>query len=108
MVDLVTTISSQSQSESVRINPQKNIQVTNYSVNAQDLFDISARINPQKNIQVTNYSVNAQDIRLGDLFNIDASGASDGGILVYNGDSSMFEVTSELVNTNTKINGGHY
>lgn len=69
---------------------------------------IKATINPQKKIQVTNYTVNAQNIRFGDLFDVDTSNSTDGGLLVYNGETSTFEVTPELNNTNTKINGGHY
>lgn len=72
------------------------------------MANIKATINPQKNIQVTQYRVNAQSIRLGDLFDVDTSGTSDGGLLVYNDSTEKFEVTPELDNNNTKINGGHF
>ena len=72
------------------------------------MANIKATINPQKKIQVTQYRVNAQSLRLGDLFDVDTSGSSDGGLLVYNGSTATFEVTPELDNENTKINGGHF
>lgn len=72
------------------------------------MADIKATINPQKKIQVTNYNTPAQNIRLGDLFDVDASNSTDGGLLVYNEETSGFKVTPELDNNNTKINGGHY
>lgn len=72
------------------------------------MANIKATLNPQKKIQVTQYRVNTSTLRLGDLFDVNTNGASDGGLLVYNNDNSVFEVTSDLTNTNTKINGGHY
>jgi len=72
------------------------------------MANIKATINPQKKIQVTQYRVNAQTLKLGDLVDVDASGSTDGGLLVYNDTTATFEVTPELDNNNTKINGGHF
>ena len=72
------------------------------------MADIKATINPQKKIQVTEYKVNTQSISLGDLFDVDTSNSSDGGLLVFSSNTSTYEVKTELDNKNTKINGGHY
>ena len=69
---------------------------------------IKARVNPQKRITVTEYKVNASNLRLGDLLDVDTSGAEDGALLLYNNSQSKFEATPNLDNSNTKINGGNY
>lgn len=69
---------------------------------------LKSRVTPQQKLQVTEYRVNSNSIRLGDLFDVDTSNVSDGALLVYNANSSTFEVTTEITNSNTLINGGHY
>lgn len=70
--------------------------------------NIKSRVNVQQNFQVTEYKVNASSIRLGDLFDVDTSTASDGAVLVFNGNTINFEATTEIKNENTQVNGGHY
>jgi hypothetical protein len=70
--------------------------------------NIKSRVNVQQNFQVTEYKVNTSNIRLGDLFDVDASTASDGAVLVFNGNTVNFEATTEIKNENTQVNGGHY
>lgn len=72
------------------------------------MANIKAKITPQQNFKVTEYKVNASNIRLGDLFDVDASAASDGAVLVFNGNTVNFEATTEIKNKNTQVNGGHY
>ena len=69
---------------------------------------LKSRITPQQNFQVTEYKVNTSSINLGDLFNVDTSAASDGAVLVFNGNTETFEATTEIKNENTQVNGGHY
>lgn len=69
---------------------------------------VKGQVTPQKNIAVSEYRVNAANIRLGDLFDVDTSSASDGAVLVYSGDTVKFEATTEIKNPNTQVNGGHY
>lgn len=71
------------------------------------MANIKARINPQKTFTVAEYRLN-NNARLADLLDVDASGASDGAVLLYNGDSQKFEATTEMDNNKTNINGGHY
>ena len=72
------------------------------------MANIKARLNPQKNITVSEYRLNTGNVRLSDLLDVDTSNASDGSFLLYNGDQQKFEATTELDNNNTNINGGHY
>ena len=77
-----------------RITPQGNV--------------VKGKLNPQKNISVTEYRVDTQNIRLTDLFDVDTSQASDGALLVFSGETGNFKATTELKNENTQVNGGHY
>jgi len=72
------------------------------------MSNIKAKITPQQNFQVTEYKINGDSLRLGDLFDVDASTASDGAVLVFNGNTVNFEATTEIKNENTQVNGGHY
>jgi len=69
---------------------------------------ISAKITPQDRVLVTNYAVSTASLRIGDLFDIDASTATDGAHLVYNGNTQVWEATTQIDNLNTIINGGGY
>lgn len=72
------------------------------------MANIKARITPQQNFQVTEYKLSAGSLRLGDLFDVNTSAASDGAVLVFNGNTVNFEATTEIKNENTQVNGGHY
>jgi len=70
--------------------------------------NIKGRVNVQNQLQVTEYRVNTNNIRLGDILDVDTSNAADGGVLIYNGNTSTFETTTIIENENTQVNGGHY
>ena len=70
--------------------------------------NIKARITPNQNLLVTNYQINAATIRLGDLFDVDASGTTDGAVILYNGTTSKWVATTQMDNINTIINGGNF
>jgi hypothetical protein len=57
---------------------------------------------------VTNYQINASTIKLGDLFNVDATGQEDGAVILYNGTNDKWEATTKMDNINTVINGGNF
>jgi len=77
-----------------RITPQGNL--------------VKGQLNPQKKITVTEYKVDAQNLTLSKLNDIDLSNASDGAVLVYDGNTSFFVATTEIKNKNTEVNGGHF
>ena len=70
--------------------------------------NIKARITPNQNLLVTNYQINAATIRLGDLFDVDGSGTTDGAVILYNGTTSKCVATTQMDNINTIINGGNF
>lgn len=72
------------------------------------MSNIKAKITPQQNFQVTEYKISAGSLRLEDLFDVNTSAASDGAVLVFNGNTENFEATTEIKNENTQVNGGHY
>ena len=71
------------------------------------MANIKAKIrrNPNKIVAQTLKIGNA---RLSDLTDVDASGASDGGMLLFNGSSNKFVITTTIDNSNTNITGGTY
>lgn len=70
--------------------------------------EIKAKVTPQNRLLVTNYQINASTIKMGDLFNVDASGQEDGAVLIYNGTTDNWEATRFMDNINTIINGGNF
>ena len=70
--------------------------------------NIKARITPNQNLLVTNYQINTATIRLGDLFDVDGSGTTDGAVILYNGTTSKWVATTQMDNINTIINGGNF
>lgn len=69
---------------------------------------VKGQVNSQQKITVSEYRVNVDRILLGDLFNVDTTNASDGAVLVFNGNTANFEATTRIENPNTQVNGGHY
>jgi len=45
-------------------------------------------------------------IALGDLADVDTSGQTDGVMMIYNGTSGKYEVTTQIENENLNISGG--
>lgn len=72
------------------------------------MANIKATLTPRRNVQVTNFKLNASTFRVGDIFDVDASNATDGAFLVYNSSSNTWEATTQIENANTVINGGSY
>jgi hypothetical protein len=70
--------------------------------------NIKAKLTPNQNLLVTNYQINAATIRLGDLFNVDATGETDGAVIIYNATTSKWTATTQVDNINTTINGGNF
>lgn len=69
---------------------------------------IQGQLNPQKRIQVTQYQVGVDNIELSSISGLDVGSASDGALLVYNGQSGNFEAKTEINNANTVLNGGFF
>ena len=73
---------------------------------------INNGINKSKSRQYTNKIV-AQTLKVGnvaltDLTDINASGTTDGAVLLYNGTTAKWDATTELSNQHTNITGGTY
>ena len=70
--------------------------------------NITAQVTPQDRILVTNYRINAETLRIGDIFDVDASSVADGALLIYNGSTQTWVATTNLDNNNTIISGGNF
>lgn len=67
---------------------------------------IKAKVNPQKQIQVTKFSVSAQNIDIKELKGVDVSNLEDGAVLVYEQATDEFVATKTL--QKQIINGGNF
>lgn len=67
---------------------------------------IRAKVNPQKQLQVTRFSVSAQNIDIKELKGVDVTDLQDGSVLVYEQASGDFVATKTL--SKQIINGGNF
>ena len=67
---------------------------------------IRAKVNPQKQLQVTRFSVSAQNIDIKELKGVDVTDLQDGSVLVYEQESGDFVATKTL--SKQIINGGNF
>jgi hypothetical protein len=67
---------------------------------------IRAKVNPQKQLQVTRFSVSAQNIDIKELKGVDVTDLQDGSVLVYEQTSGDFVATKTL--SKQIINGGNF
>jgi|13_taG_2_1085334.scaffolds.fasta_scaffold06958_3 hypothetical protein len=72
------------------------------------MSQIKARITPNQKLLVTNYRLNANTLRLSDIFDVEASNAQSGGLLIYNATTELWEAENIVENPGTQINGGDY
>ena len=63
------------------------------------------RKNPNKIVAQT---LKVGNVALTDLTDINASGTTDGAVLIYNGTSAQWDTTTIIGNQNTNITGGTY
>ena len=63
------------------------------------------RRNPNKIVAQT---LKVGNVALTDLTDINATGTTDGAMLLYNGTTNKFDVTPDIGNQNTNIIGGTY
>jgi hypothetical protein len=71
------------------------------------MANIKAKIrrNPNKIVAQT---LKVGNVALTDLTDINATGTTDGAMLLYNGTTNKFDVTPDIGNQNTNIIGGTY
>ena len=61
----------------------------------------------QQNIVAKSASLTSS-LSLGDLSDVDVSGQTDGVMMIYNGSSGRYEVTTQIQNENLNLIGGTY
>jgi hypothetical protein len=71
------------------------------------MANIKAKIrrNPDK---ITAQTLKVGNVALTDLTDINATGTSDGAVLLYNGTTTKWDATTIVGNQNTNITGGTY
>jgi hypothetical protein len=69
--------------------------------------NISAKVKGDPN-RIVAQTLKVGNVALTDLTDINATGTSDGAVLLYNGTTAKWDATTELSNLNTNITGGTY
>jgi hypothetical protein len=82
--------------------------VANIKAKINQQNNLKASISGKPTIQAQTVNVQAGKIRLGDLVDVDASGQSDGTMLIFNATSGKHELTTQIQNENLNIIGGTY
>ena len=71
------------------------------------MANIKAKIRRDPN-KIVAQTLKIGNVSLTDLTDINASGTTDGAVLIYNGTSAQWDTTTIVGNINTNITGGTY
>lgn len=69
---------------------------------------LKGKAQTQQEIVATTMKIQAGELRLGDLADVDASGQADGTMMIYDGTSGTYKITTQIENENLNIIGGTY
>lgn len=69
---------------------------------------LKGKANSDKEIVAQTLKVSAAGIRLGDLADVDNSLQSDGAMMIFDGTSGQYKITTQIQNENLNIIGGTY
>ena len=73
------------------------------------MANIKAKIRTnQQSIVAKTVQVQGGQLKLGDLGDVDASGQTDGAMMIYNSSTGKYEIKTEIQNENLNISGGTY
>ena len=69
---------------------------------------LKGKANAQQEIVATTMKIQAGELSLGDLADVNTSGASDGVMMMFDGTAGEYKVTTQIDNQNLNIIGGTY
>jgi|TARA_B110000977_G_scaffold83199_1_gene111180 hypothetical protein len=69
---------------------------------------LKGKAQTQQEIVATTMKIQAGELRLGDLADVNASGQSDGVMMIYDATAGEYKVTTQIENENLNIIGGTY
>ena len=69
---------------------------------------LKGKAHSQQEIVATTMKIQVGELRLGDLADVNASGQSDGVIMIYDATAGEYKVTTQIENENLNIIGGTY
>ncbi len=73
------------------------------------MANIKAKISTNtQSITAKTVQVQSGQVKLGDLADVDASGQTDGAMMIFNATTGKYEVKTEIQNQNLNIIGGTY
>ena len=72
------------------------------------MSNIKAKVRAQKEIVAQTVKISGNSLRLGDLSDVDTVGQTDGVMMIFNGSTGKYEVTTQIQNENLNIIGGTY
>jgi len=81
--------------------------MANMKAKIQTSGKLKGQAQGQQNIVAKSASLTSS-LSLGDLSDVDVSGQTDGVMMIYNGSSGRYEVTTQIQNENLNLIGGTY
>ena len=81
--------------------------MSNIKAKVTQVNKLKAATTQQKEITAQTVKVGGS-IRLGDLVDVDTTAQSDGVMMIFNGTTGKYEVTTQIQNENLNIIGGTY
>ena len=70
--------------------------------------NLKGKSRTQTEITARTVHIQGGKIRLGDLTDVDTAGQTDGVMMIFNGSTGKYEVTTQIQNENLNIIGGTY
>jgi len=70
--------------------------------------NLKGKSRTQTEITARTVQIQGGKIRLGDLTDVDTAGQTDGVMMIFNGSTGKYEVTTQIQNENLNIIGGTY
>ena len=70
--------------------------------------NLKGKSRTQTEITARTVQIQGGKIRLGDLIDVDTAGQTDGVMMIFNGSTGKYEVTTQIQNENLNIIGGTY
>ena len=82
--------------------------MSNIKARVRQANNLKGSAQSQKEIVAQTVKISASAIRLGDLADVSTTGQSDGVMMIFNGSTGKYEVTTQIQNENLNIIGGTY
>tara|TARA_R110000796_G_scaffold31104_4_gene82730 strand:- start:1047 stop:1295 length:249 start_codon:yes stop_codon:yes gene_type:complete len=82
--------------------------MSNIKAKVRQVGNLKGSAQSQKEIVAQTVKISGAQLRLGDLADVSTNGETDGVMMIFNGTTGQYEVTTQIQNENLNIIGGTY